>query len=705
MSGFIRFIACICTALVAWTYDHGTAAEVLPSRRQQPLFAEGLATVPQAWRPRPITGGRDFLPVVYYSSFKQTVETPDGPKPFSDQPWARQAIVRVLVDELRDPKVYADLLERHANPIMVFGTGSYLETVLYPGKTPEQVDEYVAFVKKARDDFGSRFLCVDYGEWTWGGVAYDKPMRELPVSCELLGIPVPKTLDEAATWFERRYHMPFKRLEDAGIPVLSFNCTTLNHAEVRHGSNLTGNEIAYVNAALDGTFLAFCRGAARQFGVPWGSYAASFGSFFGTDNYMVRSPDERRPGHAAYAGRHGHLYTPFGAVPVAETRRTLYSVFMAGGNFLIKESDSSRGMLAGYDSRTIDRTDPRIVALQEETKVFVGPYAQMVAELWDTVTTRRDRGVPYTPIAVLLDRNHGFVFKYSEKLALGAIPYTPVEEQIRATFNTIFPHAESQYAAGPFGEIFDVITTDASPEVLGSYRAVVLAGKPRIDAAMAGQLRAFVESGGVVFLCCEQLTPELAALAGVVDTGEKGSDTSFLRADDFYVFEHPQFTFHKVRLDGAEPLYVAGKYGQREWPVATIRTVGKGRVIVGTPEWLRAMEQPAKMHRVFSEVVGTMAGELAPVEVVGSEVKVMHNRNAGGWVVTLMNNRGTTIAYPGYRPAVRSADTAAVVLRPRFPCRKAVEWTTDRELPCTPEDGVAVVVPPGEIRIVELTTE
>jgi hypothetical protein len=65
---------------------------------------------------------------------------------------------------------------------------------------------------------------------------------------------------------------------------------------------------------------------------------------------------------------------------------------------------------------------------------------------------------------------------------------------------------------------------------------------------------------------------------------------------------------------------------------------------------------------LFSEIMGMFAGELAPVWVYGSEVKVLYNRNEAGWVVTLMNNRGQTIAYPGFKPAHREADTAGVVL-------------------------------------------
>jgi hypothetical protein len=330
----------------------------------------------------------------------------------------------------------------------------------------------------------------------------------------------------------------------------------------------------------------------------------------------------------------------------------------------------------------------------------------MCGELWDNVVKKHDRGTPYSPVALILDQNHGFVFKYSQTLALGAVPYATAEEQIRGVVNTLFPWEGKPYASNPFGEIFDVITTEASAPVVDSYRAVVLVGQARVDSRLAGLLKAYVENGGLLFMACEQMTPELWSLAGIADTGQMGQDASFLRASDFYVYNQDRFDYHKVRLEGAEPLFVAGKYEDRAWPVATINRVGKGHVIVGTPVWLNVKGDPTRMHGVFSEILTMIADELAPVKVLGGEVKVMYNRNDAGWVVTLMNNRGTTVVFPGYRPAVREYDTTGVVLQPRFAFSTATEWLTGQKLDrCGADGGLSLVVPSGEIRIIELGTK
>lgn len=699
----------------------GAGGEIAPTGRAFPLFPDSSFDVPPAWQIKPLPGGATYRQVVYYSSFRSTIETDDGPRPFAQQPWAQNAIVRVTVDELRDPTAFKDLLENKANPIMLFGEAAYMEPFLYPGRSVAEVDAYVDFVRKTKEAFGLRFLCIDYCEWTWGGVSGNQSMRELPESLAILKLEPPQDRDQAAAWFDQRYDMVFKRYQDAGIPVFSHNCTTLNHYEARRGTSYTGNEIAYMNPAHDSTYLAFCRGTARQFNLPWGSYAAGYGGWFGHSKFTNKSPDERSLEGTALRG----AYT---AVPMQEQRRTMYSVYMAGGNFLIKESDGTQGMLAGYNPRTVDRTDPRIVALGD-TRLHAGPYALLCAELHDGIVTKHDRGTPYTPVALMFDRNHGLAFKYSSVLAVGAIPYTAADEQMRAAINTVFPHegsgqvyfSNADYRAGPFGEIFDVITTEVPAPVIDSYRAIVLVGQTRVDPPLAATLRRFVENGGLLLLSCEQMTPELWTLAGIADTGEMGKDSTYLRAGDFYVYNEPvAFDYHRVKLTGAEPLFLAGKYEERQWPVATLNRVGQGCVIVGTPVWMNVKGDPTRMHGLFSEVLRMIADELAPVRVLGSEVKVMYNRNAAGWVVTLMNQRGTTIAYPGFRPAKRDQDAAGVVLKPRFEYAEATEWLTGATLsekPAigapsraadgsrrTPDAEIGIVVPPGDIRIIEFRT-
>jgi len=691
--GHVLRVVC-CGVVLLVTVARAVYGEVYPTGAPQQLFRDQSLAAPANWRVRTLPGGHSFLPVTYYQTFDTTVQTDDGPTPFSGLPWAKDAIVRIMHGYLSDPAVFDDLLHNKTNLLMFFGQGKYMQPYMYPGLAEAQLDEFFNLVLKTKQAFGPRFFALDYAEWSWGGVSRTKPTRELTDSLKLLNLPAPENHDEAAAWWNQTYDLAFKRYQDAGIPIYSFNCTSLNHYEARKGASYTGNEIAYVNAAQDSTFLAFCRGASRQYDIPWGMYSAEYPS----KRYSARHrPDERRAGSH---GVPGLAMGPYSGPPLSQVRQTLYTSYMAGANFLIRENDT--GMLSSYDPRTIDRTDPRVIALRDKNKKYAGPFALMHGELYDNIITKHDRGAPYTPIALLFDRNHGLAFKYSQTLAVGAVPYTTADEQMRAVINTIFPWENDTKAVGPFGEMFDVITTDAPASVIDTYRAIVLVGGVRIDAPMAAALKHFVEQGGLLMMVCEQMTGELWELAGVTDTGETGNDSTYLRASDFYTWSCDKFDYHKVELAGAEPLFVAGRYEDRNWPVATINRVGDGAVIVATPLWLNVKGDPTKMHSLFSEIMSMIADELAPVRVYGDDVKVMFNRNATSWVVTLMNTRGVTSAYPGYRPAQRKRDAAGVILKPRFEYSQITPWLT-ADKPAEPgrDGGVSLILAPGEIRILE----
>jgi hypothetical protein len=279
------------------------------------------------------------------------------------------------------------------------------------------------------------------------------------------------------------------------------------------------------------------------------------------------------------------------------------------------------------------------------------------------------------------------------------------------------------------GEIFDVLTTDASETVLNGYRAIVLVGDVRVGARLAATLEQFVRRGGTLLMVCEQMTPDLWQLAGIRDTGQMGKESgykaAYLRASDHFTYTgQGNLEYHKVTLEGAESLFVPNNYEDRGWPVATLNRVGKGSVIVGTPVWLHqgkavntttysdgvSIRSPRGMHGLFSEILGMIAAELVPVRVYGSEVRIMYNRNRTGWVVTLLNEEGAGDVWPWYaypefpchKPAVRQLSAAGVILEPRFKYSRATEWLTGDELAKSGRDGTAsIIVPPGEVRIVE----
>jgi len=99
MNGGIRRWWFWCIAALVVLAD-GVRGEVHPTGRKQPLFSEPSHRTPTDWQVRCLPTGQQFLLAVYYASFKATIETSSGPLPFSQLPWAKEAIIRIRVDEL-----------------------------------------------------------------------------------------------------------------------------------------------------------------------------------------------------------------------------------------------------------------------------------------------------------------------------------------------------------------------------------------------------------------------------------------------------------------------------------------------------------------------------------------------------------------------------------------------------------------------------
>jgi hypothetical protein len=138
-------------------------------------------------------------------------------------------------------------------------------------------------------------------------------------------------------------------------------------------------------------------------------------------------------------------------------------------------------------------------------------------------------------------------------------------------------------------------------------------------------------------------------------------------------------------------------------PVVTVNHVGRGRIVFcAVPDLLGLDERlvPAAAH-----MLAHLFADATPVRVRG-EVEYLFNRNARGWVVTLINNRGVYKPQQGLAQ-VNRGESVEVTLEGvgagRF--KSASEWTTGAELKVVRGehgDTLNLNVPPGGVRVVEL---
>ena len=405
------------------------------------------------------------------------------------------------------------------------------------------------------------------------------------------------------------------------------------HYGCEWGADIVGSEVGENINSIQ-AHIAFTRGAARQYGRPW---LIDFSSWYGPSMY----DEDPRKTWGEYSGPdRGHS--------LSLHRRTYYVAYLAGADVVVAEG----GWLNFFRSQQpgADGTLP-LSRLGEEGARF---YA----------FTKRypERGIPYTPIGLLIDPLHGIYPGFGEKLAWNAFPYTPADRRILDLWETFFPDSldvqgkrnEKGYlVASPYGDILDVILNNAPDAILASYPVLLLAGEITQDALLAERLRQYVRQGGTLLL--SQAGAQRAPIARAL----------------------------KLKPD----MLSAGGLGS----VNVHR--GRGAVVV-------YREDGPAGAGTLAKLLAQIRDELVPLRVSGG-VESLYNRTADGWIVTLVNNAGIAKAF-NEPPRVDLAPSMTTV-RYTGPgrVRTACLCTPEGDEPLDPAD-IRFDIPPGDLRVVRL---
>jgi hypothetical protein len=383
------------------------------------------------------------------------------------------------------------------------------------------------------------------------------------------------------------------------------------------GTECIGLELGE-NIAFTQSKLAFARGAARQWGKPW---SVQVSPWFGP-NVTTRGP-LRKEGANMQGLDAGHSLSFY-------ERMWLHSWF------------SGAAMVTPENS----------IAIFFETPASpwpMTPHGHKAAETFQLMK-QRERGIPYTPIAIVLDHfagYNGFMDKPwgilepttgdRELRDLFDYQLFPGSDHIHGPRNTANPEA-SYLRPTPFGEAFDVLLSSVTDQVLADYPVIVLAGDIEFDASFLGCLEGSLRKGSRV-LISERHRDQLG--------------------DNF------------------------------------LRLRAQGTLEVLTP-WINP--DTSRTAAISNERLQQLVDELLPIEVTGDPIQYACNRTAQGWIVELINNEG--VVKHGDRPAeIDAAAVAQVRLRPRVPCRTAVVWSD----PIQPADPMVVEleIRPGGVEFVE----
>ncbi len=384
------------------------------------------------------------------------------------------------------------------------------------------------------------------------------------------------------------------------------------------GARVVGLEVCE-NIAFTQSKIAFARGAARQWGLPWSLQASPWFSGACTTNGPLRI--EGKDARGLDAGHSLSLY-----------RRMWLHGWFAGAAMVTPENSSA---IFFEDSAKPDK-------LTSHGKAASAFFA---------FTRGHDRGIPYTPVAVVLDRYAGYNGYRGHPW--GILENTPGDTEINDLFVwQLYPNSdhihqrpntdnpEDRYLrATPYGELADVLLSTAKAETLSAYPVLLLAGDIDFDA-------------GFVDALCDAL--------------KKGSR----------VLLHPR---HRDALGDS---------------MKRLRDAGAVEVL---DAWTNpATQRPAA---ISNERLAKLAAEYLPFTLEGDAIQYQINRTAGGWVIELINNAGV-IKKPKEPAVVDASAVAKVKITSKTAMTKAREWCTGQELAADP--AITLEIPPGETRFVEM---
>ncbi|MBL9137386.1 MAG: alpha/beta hydrolase [Verrucomicrobiales bacterium] len=383
------------------------------------------------------------------------------------------------------------------------------------------------------------------------------------------------------------------------------------------GARCIGLELGE-NIAFTQSKIAFARGAARSWSKPW---SVQVSPWFGPS-----------------CTTRGELRTEGGIVRGLDAGHSL--------------SFYERMWLHGWFAGTAMVTPENSIAIFFEKDAAPWPlteHGHKAAEIFRLMTSHT-RGIPYTPVAVVLDRFAGYN-GYMDK-PWGILEPTPGDRECRDLFDhQLFPGSDhihnkpdpnnpeaSYLRATPYGEIFDVLLSSAPPEILSSYPVILLAGDHEFHPAFLGELEKALRRGRRVLMSQrhrDALGAEFERLSrqGVVEVLE--------------AWTHP----------------------------ATGRATA-----IGNPR------------------LQALARDLLPFDLTGDPVHYAINRTPTGWVIELINNTGVTKR--GHQPAVvDSQANIRVGVHSKFDTAQVKAWRAGRDFGVT--NRVDLVLGPGAVEFLE----
>lgn len=400
---------------------------------------------------------------------------------------------------------------------------------------------------------------------------------------------------------------------------------------------------------------AVTRGAARQFGVPFGWYTANFTSGYTRDGHYMAG--ENSTWHQPMAN---YVFLRDGGASRSLMNRNNHYGWLIGCSYLEPENWY-------HYHRESTAAAPKTY--------FPSQFAYDFNDLCqkDLVI---DRGIVYTPIALLsplheLISRDGAGRDRDDPWMMTAFLQTvePRRSESRNYEERRRRGDESCFFNSPIGGIYDIVFPDAArsratiAKTLAGYKAAFLIGAFRKEEFPEGLLENYVREGGTLIISADKILDGYLSseAAGVEFSTEKARLGGELRrADENSVLMNDIAVYSRYPVIG-EPTATPVVTDENGNGVIWSHDHGKGRVVSVAVErmlpddhlptnyaavasfydQLQAVMSGRRQFEIIKLLLDAVQNETMPVSVHG-DIQWGVNRTRKGWLVWMFNNRGVT---------------------------------------------------------------
>jgi len=384
--------------------------------------------------------------------------------------------------------------------------------------------------------------------------------------------------------------------------------------------------------------IALLRGAGRQWGVPFATQTSTWYGGMLTMYEDGEGEDLPHPGHSSwFQARTWYLSWLSGCLYACPEPAPL--------NFFHRPQEL-RGKPFHAGNAIPNDAPP-------DRRFKLSPTGERAKEFLAVTHRIPDVGIPYTPIALVMDHHAGPQVEPNGRKfePWWRLEPTPGDMEIARFLDEIYPktiifqqgpspdpYNETRMLANtPYGESFDLLVSTVKPELLRHYPVAVLLGDHQLDPAFRQCLLDYVQEGGHLVL-----NQRLA--------GQLGSDLDRLRQ--------------------------AGRISVEEFS-----------------------RNPAATKALLDQLTRLYV----PIEVTG-DIEYTLNRTPTGWLVGLIENKGRW-KEPKGPVLVHAAMSPTITIRPRLGRITAARERVEEKDIAVADGAITVRVPPGDVRIVELTVK